>query len=214
MRTEEVIARLARDGRPVVPVAPTMHRLGRWALLAALPVAAGVLLEGVRPDFGVRLLQPGFATTSAAIVLVVASSAFAALSLSVPNDRRSGLVRGVPLAAAGVWSIALLASLAGGGSILSQLRTEPVHPACLYQIAIVGCVPAVLLWRDVRRAAPLELRWTTMLVAVAAFGAGALSAAITCPIDSAAHQVWWHWLPVLAAALASMGFREHMGRVA
>jgi len=203
VKTEDLIVKLAAEAGPVQPVASVGTRLLRWGLAATASAAVMVMFARPRPDVTSLLTDPAYVFTTATILALAVASAIAALSLSVPNDRRSAAIRLAPFAAAGAWGVLLAVRLAGQGPVFSQLFSEPVHLACLLQISAVALVPAVVLVGQVRRAAPLDTTWSGIFAVAASLGAGAVSSAIICPIDRIAHQTWWHYLPVLS--LAALG---------
>jgi hypothetical protein len=203
VRTEELIVRLAADAAPVRRLPSISVRLVRWLLVAVPVVAVFVAAVGPRSDLATRAAAPAFLVSVLAVAALALVSAGAALVSSVPGHRRSRLAVAGPLLIL-VWATALYARLAAGGSVGTQLITEPSHAACILQISLMAVLPAVVLLRSVRGGASVAPGWSGMLTLAAALGAGAVGSAIICPIDRAAHEAVWHWLPVASLAAAGL----------
>jgi hypothetical protein len=171
--------------------------------LAVPTAAATTAAVGLRPDVAAQFSDPTYAGVLTLLVTVAAASAWMALALRVPDDRRSGRVGLWPLAVAVAWGAWMIGVLAAAGPVSDQIVNEPSHAACFWQILATSLLPAVALMRFVRMAAPLDARRTGVLAAVAAGAVGATSAALVCPIDRAAHQFLWHFLPL--AGLGAIG---------
>jgi hypothetical protein len=214
VRTEELVAKLAADITPVRRLAPVGVRLVRWLTLAALVVGAGVMLVGPRADVVDRLTDSHFVLVLSVLGLLTVSSARAALAMSVPDDGRSPLAVALPLGAGAIWAAVLAVALAAGGSVVAQLDGEPAHAACAFQTAGLAIVPAIALFVMVRAGAATAPSQAGVLVLAAALGAGAVGVALMCPVDRAAHQVVWHFLPVATlAVLGSLAGRAALDRL-
>lgn len=201
MRTEELIVRLAAEAAPVRPLPSVASRVTAWIGVALPVVAAYLVLAGPRGDLAARAPALDFVLALALLLAVTILSARAALSFGVPDAARPAAVWVLPAAAGGVWAILLVARLASDGPVLAQLLDEPAHAACLVQIAAAAALPGVVLLAMVRRGAAVHGTPAGTFAALAALGAGALGAAIVCPIDNAAHQITWHLAPVGSLAV-------------
>jgi hypothetical protein len=208
VRTEELVIRLAASVEPVRPLAPPVRRFGLWTVAAVAVTVLGVAVIGARPDFLTMTREASFVMIAAVTVATALLSAAAAFVLSVPGAERTPLQRWIPLAAMGAWSALLVLSILSGGRVG---RTDPrvVHVACLVQIAALATIPAWMLFAMLRRAAPLERRWSGGLATLAAAALAAAGTQVICPIDDPLHLLVGHALPVavLAAAGALLGGR-------
>jgi hypothetical protein len=167
-------------------------------------IAFFVLILGVRPDIASRAATPAFLVSFFAVGVLAVASAAGALVTSVPGHERWRFAATVPPVLMLTWAAALVARLGAGGSIVAQIATEPAHAACLLQISLMAVFPAFVLFRAVRAGASVAPGWSAGLTLLAALGAGAVGSAMICPIDRAAHEMIWHWLPVAVLGAAGV----------
>ncbi|HET9372806.1 MAG TPA: NrsF family protein [Vicinamibacterales bacterium] len=204
MRTEDLIAKLAADGVAVQRLEPPAVLSVRWLTAAVLAVAAGVALFGARPDAVESFTRAGYVVLWLATLSTAAIASACAWMSAVPGagaDRRWTTLLWL---AAGAWAALLVARLLAGGSIGAQIVREPAHAGCIAQIVALAALPALLLYRRLRRAAPLAASRTAMLASLAALSLAAAGSQVVCPIDSAAHQLPIHFVPTIAIAVLSV----------
>jgi hypothetical protein len=180
---------------------PAAVRIARWAAWSAPAVALFVLIARPRPDLTSRLADGPFLLSFCAIVALSLASAALAIGSSVPRDGGTRAVRAGPLVLAAVWGSLLLVRLAAGEGVLAGLASDPGHAVCALQIALMALLPAVVLLREARAGAAVAPSWTGIFVVIAASSAGAVGSALICPIDQPAHQLLWHFLPVVTLAV-------------
>jgi hypothetical protein len=204
VKTEDLIVQLATEAVPVRRLPGISVRLTAW-VLATLPVVAlFVVIVGARADIPTRAAAPAFLISFLTVGALAIASAAGALITSVPGHDRWRFAAIVPLVLMLTWAAALIARLGGGGPIVAQIATEPAHAACLLQISLMAAFPAIALFRAVRAGASVAPGWSAGLTLVAALGAGAAGSALICPIDRAAHEMIWHWLPVAVSGAAGV----------
>ncbi len=204
MMTHELIQQIARGVAPVRILPSPSRRLLSWFGAAMLCVATGVVLIGLRPDVLRGTTTPQFALNCVAILLIAVLSAFAAFMMSVPDTAKSVLVRIAPLSAVFVWSVLL--------AIQGRLvfAPGPHHYSaghglgCIRDILVLGAIPGALLFFLVRRAAPVALGWSGLLVMLTLASIGALGLQFTCTNDDPLHLFAWHFLPVLLIAVSGI----------
>ena len=210
MKTDELIADLASRATPVrVLPAPGVRTLG-WLAVAMASVAAGVLVFGIRPGIASLMANPDFLLTTALALATVCLSSTAALVLAVPGAERSALVRGIPAAVLGMWTLTTVMTVLEASHGLSGASHWYI---CAIRVAAIGLVPSIVLIAMLRRAAPLRIEWTGALALAAAAAAGTLAIQFICPIDDAGHALLGHLGPVLGlgaigAASATSLFRR------
>jgi hypothetical protein len=200
MRTEDLIAALARDPAPAGPAPET--RLGR-AAVAGFAVALAVCGTA----FGWResaLALPVLLKLASFMALAAASLALLA-GLAVPDGRVGRAARPAGLAA--LVLALLLAVLAEGPESAARLADLALY--CGARILVLALVPLALLLAALRRAAPLR---PVLAGATAGLAAGALATsayALHCPIGDggAALLAYAPALALLAAAGAVLGRR-------
>lgn len=196
MKTELLIARLARDARPVTVLPPPRIRLARWAIVALVSVMAGIVSYGLRGDAASRVWSPDFIVRVVLVTAVAVAAARHALSLSVPGAEPDGMGRLAPPVLLAAWAVVLAAALPAS-SPLESLVTVRWHPRCAWQMAAVAVVPSIWLLWQIRRGAPYAIGAIGLHLALAAAGAGAVAVQWICGLDGAAHHLAWHVMPVL-----------------
>ena len=203
MRTDDLIVELARAAGPIRPLPRPSVRLTRWTAAVVPLTAACVMAIGPRRDALLAIHQSAFVGMAGVTLLTAILAAAAAFVLSVPGAERTPVPRMMPLAAAGIWVLALAVSVARGGDSVQRLLALPFHALCVIEIAGLGIVPGWTLFVMLRRAAPLRRAWSAALATLAAVALGAAATQFLCPIDDPAHQLVGHFLPV--AVLAAWG---------
>jgi hypothetical protein len=202
VKTDELIERLVAEARPVRPLVDPARR-ARWWTVAALTVAAlGVACFGLRRDAADVWRSPMLVTRVALLGTTLWLAVATAFRLSVPGGEPRAWARWWPLVALGALvalSVAEVLTGAVTGSMGSPLRSW----MCVRKVAFVGTLPAILAVVLIRRAVPLEPRWTALLGMLAAGAAGALASEMACSIDTPIHILLWHVLPI--AVFAGVG---------
>jgi hypothetical protein len=196
-----LIAQLARDGTPVTPLPSPFVRWCMWTLVAVVAAAIVASLIGLRPALALYLRNSRFliaAIVTGAVALTAAGGAFV---LSVPGASRDRVARAVPLLAIVAWGVLLWTRLREIGDPVAQIVATPWHPVCVALILSISALPGIWLFGMLRRAAPLHTMWTGMLAALATVALGALGTQFVCPIDAPAHQLVWHFTPVVVLTL-------------
>jgi hypothetical protein len=199
-----VIARLARDSKPVTPLPSPLARWGVWTLKAAAAAAIVTILLGLRPDLALYLRTPRFIVAAIFTSLLALTAAGIAFMLSVPGALQSRIARVVPLIAVIAWAALIWMRMTAIGDPIAEIVATPRHPGCVALILIVGALPGIWLFDMLRRAAPLETRWTGMFAALGALAFGALGTQFICPIDAPGHQLLWHFVPVIVLTFVGL----------
>ena len=206
--TDALIARLAQDARPVRPLPHPARRMLSWAVVALLFGVAMVWAIGPRPDLTERLTDARFLLEQGAALATGLAAAVVALSMTVPGA--SPLLRLLPVAPGAVWVGTLSV-----GCLRDWWRLGPeglqITPdaACLFYIALIGSLPAVVLLSMLRRGVPLAPNWTIALAALAAAGLGNFALRFFHMQDAALMVLVWQVGSVaLLAALAGLVGRQ------
>lgn len=167
-RSDELIAALAADARPVARLQPPMVRAAGWlALLVGLSALAVVLWADV-PDVLKRNAGARPICAWAASLLTGATAIVAAANLSIPDRSRWWAAAPLPF-------LVLWIALSGIGCLGVDPRSQGDSGMCFMFIIAVGApFTGFLLWR-LQRAHPWDAKLTA---ATGALGAAGLSAAL------------------------------------
>lgn len=207
-----LIARLARDGAPVAPLPSPLVRWSVWTLKAAAAAAIVTLLVGVRPNLGVHVQEARFVLAVILTGTLALTAAANALRLSVPGVSLGRIARLMPLIAIVAWAALSWIRLMAIGNPMTQIAATHPHPTCALLIVAISALPGLWLFALLRRAAPLETRWTAAYAALGAFACGALGTQFICPIDAPGHLLLWHVLPVVGLTVVAFAVGPRLSR--
>ena len=212
MQTQELIARLAADRRPVRRLKPPWLRALVWLAIALPYVAAVVWGKLAMVDVMQVLADPRFVIEQTATLATALAAAIAAFCSVIPGfDRRVLLLPLPPLA---LW----LASV-GHGCLQDWLQLGAEGLAlrpdweCLPYAAAIGIVPALAMVAMLRRGAPLAPRLSLALGALAVAATGNFGLQVFHLRDASIMVLLWHLGSVtLLSVLAGWAGRRVLAR--
>lgn len=190
--TDELIAALVVDMRPVTPLPPWPARLTVWSLASGLWVGVWLLLWFDAPSGAVWASGVGWQHT-AWLVTAGFGSAATALRRGVPGDGRTWDLLFVTPAA--LWIVA------SGSVVWPDAGT--LDWTCVVVCVGAAALPWGLLAVLVSRAAPPTLT-AHVLTAVGGVSLGALTAGLTCGHTGGGHHVASHLSPAALAIVAGV----------
>lgn len=206
MATDDVIASLVDDLRPVAPLRLPRVRLARWLMAAAALGAAAVAALGMRADIVPAARSVPFKVHVVLLALAVIGSAATALTVVIPGEPVSRLRRSAPVVAAGAWIAWLTVEVWSFVAVGHQAWPVASGWGCVAKAATVGAAPSLLLAVMLARGAPSRVREAVTYAALAGAAIGALGVEVTCPLSNPIHLLLWHAGPaaavVVTAALA------------
>lgn len=208
--TDELIADLSRDLRPVRPIA----RPAVAALCVAVGFAVSVTLPGValRADLAAKLAEAGafllVALGLAGVAVGGIASALAAREPGREGVERAGRAVLAIAGAAGPLAL-LLGHLAGHGGAEPPLRGDA---ACLARGFALGALPAALACWLVARGAATRPLAAAAFSGAGAIAAGALAVHLGCGADGTRHVLLAHALAPAAAALLALPLAPLLAR--
>jgi hypothetical protein len=206
MRTDQLIAGLTRDLKPVAVLPSPAIRLGQWLAVLPLLVAPGAMVWGLRDDLA-AVLEDRVQLTWAALALATScTAAWSALRLAVPGARGVAMAVASSLAAVVLWIATLANEVTSGAGFAAGAMAWP-YPVCIVKVASIALMPAVALLVMLRQAAPLEPGLTSGMAVLAATAAGALGAQIACPNGLAAHVLLGHVGPMVGLSILAAVLR-------
>jgi len=198
MKTEELIAALAADAKPVQRGA-LRGRLALASLLAAAAAVAIVLVWlGMRPDIHIAMRKAAF-WIKAGYTLALAACGFSLTLRMGRPGAKPGLA--LALAPALFAALAVLAAAellaAPAGLRMDQLMGDSWRVCPFLIVAISAPVFAAAIW-VLRGMAPTRLRAAGAAAGLLAGGVGATVYGLHCQEMSAAFVVTWYSLGVAA----------------
>lgn len=199
MRTDtpKLIESLSRDLTPVTALRSLPRRAAAWLGPAALFVAAGVWMAGVRPDLSEKWRDGVYWFGISALLGGGLFAGLAALLGSVPGRSNAGVGRGA-VALVGSWGLLLAGQTAGTAGLTGWSALNPGGMAGCAVIVSAGAIPlAGLLFYAIRSAAPTAPGTCGALAAFASASFAALGLQFVCDADRAAHTFTWHFLPIV-----------------
>jgi len=211
MKTEDLIADLARRVTPVRPLPPPGRRAIEWLVMASAFAAAGVAYFGARSDVMVRLTQLDYLWTAILALTASTLAVVATLVLAIPGAERTPVLRRLTVGVLAIWAVTMIWFVLETGQGL-PITTDRHWPVCFARVVLVSFVPVIMLFAMARRAAPLQLGWTAGLAATAAASMGAVAVQIVCPLDHAGHAFLGHFIPVMAIAAIGVAVRRSLSQ--
>ncbi len=202
MKTEQLVAMLARNADPVARGVAARRVLVALALALPPTLALMQALYGVRPTLGSDATLWMFWAKLAFVAAIAAAGWVAALRLGRPGAALARLrwMVGAPFAAMWLLAAAELLRAADGGRtalVLGQTWLE-----CPFRITILSLPAFVALFWAMREAAPTRLRLAGAAAGLCAGGVGALAYTFHCPELAASFLGVWYVIGMFIPAAA------------
>jgi len=200
--TDELIASLAADVKPVRPLAPPVQRMAIGLVIALAIMTATAFIHGFRPDLMAQIGDMRFVLEFTASILTGISALAAAFLLALPDRSPNYIFLPVP-------ALVLLVLTLGGGCYADYVHIGPtgLEPGesmfCFGYIAEVGillAIPMLIMLRHAARVRPGPVMMM-MGLAAATFASGALK--LFHDDDTATMIVIWHGSATLFVVLCS-----------
>jgi hypothetical protein len=208
MKTDELVASLARDVAPLRRLQRPWRRAAAWALCAAGYLTVLVALMSPRDDLALRVQEPRFAAEQLMALLTGLTAAVAAFTTIVPGYGRRIIV--VPLVFLTLW-ISIVA--AGAAQELGTVRaTLQADWSCVATILAGGAVPGIVIAAMIRRGAPLTPGTTAALAALAAAACGNLGICLFHRDSANLVVLFWHCGTVVALSAVGGLMGRHLLR--
>jgi hypothetical protein len=204
MDTEQLIAKLSAEARPVDRLGSPWARALLWLAIATPYVALVVLIMAPRADLASKLNDLRFAVEQGATLVTAILAAAAAFSLGIPGRSRGMALLPVPGLAVWIGSLAQGCWQAWVRAEADGLVLRP-DLVCFPAIALVGALPAVAMVAMMRRGAPFAPYLTVALGALAAAALGNFGLRLFHLQDASLMILVWQFGTVaIFSALASL----------
>ncbi len=195
MRTDELIALLAKTPRPVPPLGWT----AMLTLLVAAITALNVAILGFRPDIAAPPLSMALKSALLLALLVLAGMTLAHAARPIATVHRTpALAFAGVLAAAVAWEWTHVPA-----AEIVHFFFLPNFPFCLGAVTIYGALAAGALTWLMRYYAPADTAKAATNLGLAAAAAGAVGYSVHCPVDSPTFVVIAYGCPVAWVALTA-----------
>jgi len=197
MKTEDLMAGLARDVRPVRRLRHPWLRATTWVAATTIYLAAVVLLMAPPGRLAAAFGDLRFLFEQLAAGLVGLTAGAAALATVVPGRSRGVFM--APIAAGALW-ITIVAIGCVQDAFRYRATAIPIQMdwPCVAAIVMIGALPAVALVHMLRRGAPLTPRITLALAALSVAALANASACLVRQHDTSITVLLWHGTTVLA----------------
>jgi hypothetical protein len=201
MKTEDLIARLAAQTRPVARGALLRRLLLSMAIGAAVATVLVLLLYGPRADLGIAVTGTPFwmkAIFSGSIAIL---AFFAIARAARPHARLNTLP--ALLAIPFVLVIAVAVNELNATAPSERLATWLGHTwrSCPFSIAGLSLAPLALLMLALRESAPAQPAVAGAIAGLVSGGIAATAYGLHCPEASASFVATWYALGILVSAL-------------
>jgi hypothetical protein len=184
--TQALIDSLSRDLSPVRPLRHPLIRTALWVALLVPYTGLVVIVLGFLLKRPISTLDRPFLMEQTFALLTGITAAVAAFASTIPGRKRSYLLWPVlPL-------IAWLGTLGENCFATGPLAITGHNVWCFPFVIILGTAPAILLWKMLRRGAPLTPNVTAGLGALAAAGVGNFCVRLVHQEDVTLMLLFWH----------------------
>ncbi len=208
MDTDDLIAQLVRDTRPVRRLGNPWMRASAWLMVGLAAAALSVGVMGARPDLGAKIHDARYVTEQLAALMTAATAALVAFMFVVPGRARAWLL--LPCAPLALWlasiGFACVADIRRGGNGFES------DWSCFPAIALVGTIPAIAMVLMLRRGAPLLPYHAVGLGALAAAAIGDFGLRLFHVIDAGLMVLVWQMGSVAILALVLTRFAPSLLR--
>jgi hypothetical protein len=199
--TDELINKLVQDAATVKP-APHPYKLSlAWIGWAAAYLVVSFIFSGLRPDLAVKLHEPWFVAEIAALACIFVATSLSASLLSFPDIHQLRRVAYAP-----VFTFVLFVAV----MFLAWRADNPPAPLpmhsfrCTMGITMLSLLPAAWMFYAMRKFASTHYHLAGSCALLFAFSIGAIWLRLYEVNDSIIHVIEWHYLPMIAFALAGL----------
>jgi hypothetical protein len=198
---DELINKLAKDGKAVKPAHhPALLSL-EWITVAVFYIAIALMISGLRTDLMAKLNEPWFAAEIATLAGIVVATSLSAALLSFPDLHQMRRVALLPAITFALFALVMFIAWRTD----SPPTPPPMHSfQCTLMISMLAILPAVWIFFVMRRYASTHQYWAGGIAMLAAFSVGALWLRLHEQTDSIMHVIEWHYLPMIFVGLIGM----------
>jgi hypothetical protein len=195
---DSLVESLAADVKPVKRLLSPLQLTLLWSAAAIIYLVVTLLLTGFRADIAQSLRNVWFNMELLALLLLFVSATLSAAVLAFPDLYQRRALAWAPV----VTLLLFIAVMVGAWLADSPPSPKPVHSIeCTASITLTALLPALWTFLSLRRYASTHSQWAGSVALLSAFSVGAIWLRLHEETDSIAHEVVWHYLPMLAIGL-------------
>ncbi|QLG95418.1 DUF1109 domain-containing protein [Pseudomonas yamanorum] len=209
MNTDELIAALIADLKPVRRLRPPAWRLVGWLAMSIPVTALLVATMRTRPDLAVKLSDPVFMTEQLASLATVLIAGWSALVAGVPGEARWKMW--APVAPLALW-IASLGHQCWDEWVRLGINGMVFHPdfMCVPAIAMISAVPSLSMVLAIRRGARVRTSTAVLWGSLAAAALANVGLRMFHTEDAALMVIVWQFGSVLLLMALAMLLRNYL----
>jgi hypothetical protein len=202
MKTDELIAALARGGGAVDPRQPLRRLL--WASLVGVAAAVPIMMWqlGINPDLAADARMPMFWVKWGFVGVLLAATAVLVARVARPGQPWRGAVLAVAAAPLALWALAATVLATAPAADRSELVLGSSWDSCPINIVVLSLPSFVLLFGVVRTLAPTRLRLAGAATGLLAGALGTSVYLLHCPEYAAPFLATWYLLGMTIPAIA------------
>jgi hypothetical protein len=202
MKTDELIAALARGGGAVDPRQPLRRLL--WASLVGVAAAVPIMMWqlGINPDLAADARMPMFWVKWGFVGVLLAATAALVARVARPGQPWRGAVLAVAAAPLALWALAAIVLATAPAADRSELVLGSSWNSCPINIVVLSLPSFVLLFGVVRTLAPTRLRLAGAATGLLAGALGTSVYLLHCPEYAAPFLATWYLLGMTIPAIA------------
>jgi hypothetical protein len=209
MNTDELIAALIADLKPVRRLLPPAWRLVGWLAMSIPVTALLVATMRIRPDLAVKLSDPVFMTEQLASLATALIAGWSALVAGVPGEARWKMW--TPVAPLALW-IASLGHQCWDEWVRLGINGMVFHPdfMCVPAIAMISAVPSLFMVLAIRRGARVRNSAAVLWGSLAAAALANVGLRMFHTEDAALMVIVWQFGSVLLLMALAMLLRNYL----
>ncbi len=196
--TEKLITELAQNNGKKSRVFKPLPLFIKWTIFSVIYIILLANFLHLRPDLSAALQDTKFFAELVILLAVIILSSYSCIYLAIPDAAQKRVVFVLPLLplAALVFYTLFLMIDSGGNYIMAGAEGF----MCTTCITLSSIIPAILLFLQIKKAAPTRLGLVGFYCLIYAASLGAFALRLEEQVDSYEHLIIWHYGPIFIIA--------------
>jgi hypothetical protein len=196
--TEKLIAELAQSSGKKSKAFNPLVLFIKWIIFSVIYIILLANFLHLRPDLSAALQDTKFFAELVILLAIIILSSYSCIYLAIPDagqKRAVFILPLIPLAALMIYTIFLMLDSKG-------YHATPGNEGimCTTCITLSSFIPAILLFLQIKKAAPTRLGLVGFYCLIYAASLGAFALRLEEQVDSYEHLIIWHYGPIFALA--------------